>query len=602
MKNRHLIAIVLFSISSFCYGQNSRSQIDEWIEKQQYTNPENKDSLLIWSDMLLKASKQLNYSRAEAYSVRMKGLFHDFNNETAEAAKYYLVFLEKSKLNKNLSDEMSATSDLIYIYFSTNQLQKAKPLILSFTNRKNKAELNQKKLAIFFNNLGIIYRKEKKEDSAIFAYRESLKIKEILKDEKGLTNLRINLSSLLVNTKKYSEALKLSEQNIIYLQKNNSPTDLWYNLINKAGALDGLKRYDECQKYLEDALDLSKKLQSKSFEQLSYEQLSGTYSNQKKYDLAYEFLKKSNIIQAELLNEETNKKIAELQEQHNADEREKQNQLLSSQLEAQKNKQNAYIIGILALLGLTSVIGFSFYKNNKKNQLIAAQNQKLKELNTEKNHLISIVSHDLSSPFSTIKLWINTLNNESSAKELADIKNNILKTTTHGLQTIKGILDFDKNELKEIEFEKTDIADLIKELFTFFEPQLKEKAIALKIKIGHESENILSDKNLLFRLLSNLLSNAIKFSHPNTEIIFNTYETEKTISFEIQDFGIGIPSDQLPNLFERYANISTKPTNQEDSRGLGLSIVKRISDELGGDITVNSEIGKGTVFNIVFKK
>ncbi|MBA4850018.1 ATP-binding protein [Emticicia sp. BO119] len=600
--NKYFLSFVLLFINWPCFGQLSRKDVDNWIEQQAYTNPENKDSLLIWSSILLKTSIALKYPRAEAYSIRMKGLFHDFNNNPTEATKYYLIFLEKSKSSGNISDEMSATSDLIYIYFLTNQLQKAKPLLLGFTNKTNKAELNQKKLAVFYNNLGIIYRKEGKEDSAIIAYRKCLKIRENLNDAKGLTNLKINLSSLLINKKRYAQALKLTEENILYLYKNKSDTDLWYNLINKAGALEGLKRYNESHKYLENAMTLAKQLQSKEFEKLTYEQFSHAYANQKKFEEAFEYLKKSNLLKEELLTTETNKKIAELRESFNANEREKQNQLLSVQIEVQKNKQNAYLIGIIALLLLSSVIVYTYYKNKSKNILISAQNQKLKDLNTEKNHLISIVSHDLSTPFSTIKLWVNSLDKTSTVKELEIIKINILKTVSHGLQTIKKILDIDKNELKEIDFVQIDLADLTRELVTLYEPILKQKKINFKVRVGHESETILSDKNMLFRLLGNLISNAIKFSNSNSEISLTTKETSQTFSFAIEDSGIGIEKSQLKNLFNRYSITSSKPTQDEDSTGLGLSIVKRLTDELGGEINVESETGKGTKFTVKFNK
>ncbi|MFN3849537.1 MAG: ATP-binding protein [Spirosomataceae bacterium] len=602
MKAKCLIIIVLLLKISFSFGQLSKQQVDNWINTWQYTDGAKKDSMLFWSDKLMDAAKKLNYPRAEAFGLRIRGLYYDFSNQATEATKYYLAFLDKTKAYGDISDEMSATSDLVYIYFLTDQLAKAKPLVLSFTTRKDKSALDAKKLSTFYNNLGVIYRNEGKEDSAILAYRQSLKIKETLKDEKGLSNLRINLSSLLINQKKYAEALNLTDANLVYLQKNENKTDLWYNLVNKAWCLEGLKRYKETDDFLQKALVLAKELKSKTFEQQTLDQTSSVYSRRGNYLLAYDNLLKSNAIKSELLNEETNEKIAELQEQHNADERERQNQLLNSQLEAQKNKQTAYIIGIIALLGLTGVIGYSFYKNRKKNELIAAQNQKLKDLNTEKNHLISIVSHDLSSPFSAIKLWINTLNNQSSGSEIEETKANILKTATHGLETIKKVLDIDKTELKEIELEETDIADLMTELFGLFEPQLKAKNITLKAKIGHESERILTDKNLLMRALSNLLSNAIKFSYENNEVIFSTNEDVKYFYFTIKDFGVGIAQNQQAMLFERYANVSSKPTQNESSTGLGLSIVKRIMDEIGGEITFESDLGKGTEFRIKLKK
>jgi signal transduction histidine kinase len=104
-------------------------------------------------------------------------------------------------------------------------------------------------------------------------------------------------------------------------------------------------------------------------------------------------------------------------------------------------------------------------KNLSKNQLIVAQNQKLKELNTEKNQLMAIVSHDLSSPFTAIKMWANTLNEASKKSDLAEAKEMILKTATFGLHTIQKILTIDKSEINELNLQEVDIANLLKSLY-----------------------------------------------------------------------------------------------------------------------------------------
>lgn len=577
-------------------AQLSTTEVDHWINTWPYNDISKKDSMLVWSEKLENAYKILKYKRAEAYANRFRGLHYDYNDRLDIAVKYYLNFLSIVKSYQNVSDEMSATSDLIFVYTTTNQSHLAKPLILKFTNWPNKKDLDQKKLSVFFNNLGIIYKKENKFDSAVVAYQSALKIKEQLKDEKGISNLRINLSSLYINQKKYREALFLCNQNIDYLIKKQNFSDLWYNYINKAGALDGLKDYQATLAELQKALGIAQKLDSKSYKLQTLEQIAYTYSNQKDFQRAFNFLRESNTLKSEILNQETTQKIAELQELHNADEREKQNLLLITQLQAQKNRQTAYLIGILALMGLISVIGFSYFKNKKKNQTIAVQNQKLIELNSEKNQLISVVSHDLSSPFTAIKMWISTLNEKSESKDILEAQSMILKTTEFGLNTIKKVLKIDKDEIKELQIEKVDLADLLKTLHENFDLEAKSKNIKLVFRALQDQEYIVTDPNLLYRALQNLLSNAVKFSNADSEVHLTVYENNQKIVFEVKDSGIGISAEELPKIFGKYNDLENKPTGNENSNGLGLSIVKRIAEELNATITVESTLNVGSTF------
>jgi signal transduction histidine kinase len=129
-----------------------------------------------------------------------------------------------------------------------------------------------------------------------------------------------------------------------------------------------------------------------------------------------------------------------------------------------------------------------------------------------------------------------------------------------------------------------------------FKAEASQKHISLKIKALQEKEKILTDKNLLERALQNLISNAIKFSNTNSEIYITTYQNKEDLVFEIKDFGVGISKEDQSKLFKRYSELHTKPTGEESSNGLGLNIVKRIADELGGTISFDSVVGQGSTF------
>jgi signal transduction histidine kinase len=129
----------------------------------------------------------------------------------------------------------------------------------------------------------------------------------------------------------------------------------------------------------------------------------------------------------------------------------------------------------------------------------------------------------------------------------------------------------------------------------------QKKRIVLHAETGKKLY-ILSDRYLVGRIFENLLSNAIKYTPQGRNVWLYLSEDQDTISIKVRDEGVGIEKEELPYLFSKYSKLSSRPTDGEASNGLGLSIVKRIVEEINGRITCESEVGKGSVFTVVLKK
>src|SRR5690606_13717556 len=142
------------------------------------------------------------------------------------------------------------------------------------------------------------------------------------------------------------------------------------------------------------------------------------------------------------------------------------------------------------------------------NALVVKQNEKLTELNFEKNSLISIVSHDLGSPFAAIKMWGQVLSsangnlNEDQHKALT----RILDSTTRGEELIKSILDVEKAEFNQqpVYIGEIDIAKLVQSVVEDFEPAARQKSISLYAKLPSSPVLLLTDKHLVGRICENL--------------------------------------------------------------------------------------------------
>ncbi|MGR3810715.1 ATP-binding protein [Jiulongibacter sp. NS-SX5] len=589
LASKLILILCLYFISKPLSAQLNTENLDQWIEEAPFFDIQKRDSILTWADQLKKIE---NSPRAHAYSFRLMGLHEEFDEKMPDAIGFYLKFLELSRSSGQVSDEMSATGDIVYIYITTKQYEKAKKLLLNFTQRPDKERLNQKKLSVFYNNLGICYNNLNQPDSAVLMYGKALKIKEAINDQKGMADLRINMSSQLMKQQKFSEAYELTMSNIEYLNSIKNDQDLWYNLINMGGILNGLGKYKEAESYLKKALDSA---YSKSRKQEALENLSNYYSGIGKYEQAYTTLVQSERLNSEIINESTNEKIAELTEAYKAKQRDLENSLLSSELKSAQNRQFAFILGLILSFALIGVLLWFYLKNQQKNKLIASQNEGLLKLNKEKNELMAVVSHDLSSPFTAIKIWSESMRSKPEAEVLA---NKIRQAAVGGLHTIGKMLTIDKNEIFDLEMVQIDLAELLKELNQSFEPIATKKGIELDFTIVQDRESILSDKEMLSRALSNLLSNAIKFSHPNSIVNIRTDENDGHLEFEFKDRGVGIPESEQENLFKMYSMTSVKPTSNETSNGLGLFIAKRIGQELGGSLDFVSKPNEGSVFTL----
>jgi len=240
--------------------------------------------------------------------------------------------------------------------------------------------------------------------------------------------------------------------------------------------------------------------------------------------------------------------------------------------------------------------------------LILEQNEKLKRLNEEKNEFIGIAAHDLKNPLFSIKGFADIILNEAdtlSIEEIKDFSSEIKFSAEQSLRIIYDLLDINKIEEGKIklEFEYFNISDLISRVISTFSIQSKEKNIELIFNNNDIKINVHSDLDKVRQILDNLVSNAIKFSPMGKKVLISVYDCKKeSVCIEVKDEGPGISDDDKKKLFKKFAKLSAKPTNNEVSTGLGLSIVKKYAQLLNGDIWCESKLGEGASFILMLPK
>ncbi len=226
----------------------------------------------------------------------------------------------------------------------------------------------------------------------------------------------------------------------------------------------------------------------------------------------------------------------------------------------------------------------------------------LRKLNTLKDHFLSICSHDLKSPLTGIIGYIALLlrKKDRTPKELEQMES-IRDAANFLLQLINNLLDLGKIGFNEdMHFREVDLNQLIVEILNIMQGSARIKKIQLYVK-NHIKDPILlyGDGMALKRVFNNLLSNAIKFtpSKGNIHIEIDTFE-ESMIEVKVKDDGVGIPSDKIGNIFQKFTKSSTSGTAGEAGTGLGLSIVKSIVEKHNGKIKVESKKDQGSCFSV----
>ena len=218
-----------------------------------------------------------------------------------------------------------------------------------------------------------------------------------------------------------------------------------------------------------------------------------------------------------------------------------------------------------------------------------------------KNDFISNVSHEIKTPLSVIQSYSNALKDETLPKDkrekyLDNLQENCKKLTN----LVANILRLNKLENQRLlpEFERFNLSELLITQIVQFEELIDKKNIELVCNI-EEDLFIENEKSYLELVFNNLISNAIKFTNDKGKIEISLKRKEKEYIIEFKDSGCGMDSETGRHIFDKFYQGDT--SHSKEGNGLGLALVKRVIDIIGGSISVESEIGVGTTFTIAIK-
>ncbi|MBL7129656.1 MAG: PDZ domain-containing protein [Ignavibacteria bacterium] len=230
--------------------------------------------------------------------------------------------------------------------------------------------------------------------------------------------------------------------------------------------------------------------------------------------------------------------------------------------------------------------------------------ERLEELNQLKSYFVSSVSHDLKTPLTSIKMFAELM---KTSKNISSKKSNeyfeIIEGESNRLtRLIDTVLNHSKIEsgVKEYKFEEINLSDVVQNVLRSMEYQFKMKNFFVNTSFGEESIMINADADGVTEALINLLSNALKYSEDEKLIKVSTCRMGEYATIEVRDYGIGIPSEDLENIFASFYRSKNLSKDKIGGAGIGLTIVKHIMDAHKGKIEVTSILEKGSTFILHF--
>lgn len=594
----------------------------------------------------LAISKMESISNDKYYSETNNyiGVIYGNLGKLDSAFIYYKLALKTAKENKDLAQIAYSLNNIGDYYYKSALFSTAlENIFYAYDIFEQIGDENG--MAYTLNDIGEIYFKQNDYQKALEHYLSSGEIRLKINDDRGYAKSLLNQASTYTKLEKYQAALDTYKKAQIYSNKSNY-------LKGESWILAGMSEIYMIQNQLEKALDnrfkaleIDLAIGNKNGELINYNQIGSIYFSQGLYKKAEYYLKKSlheservgnllqqlisydllrhlhfksgnyltaykyfenyEIMKDSIFSKENSNRIADLQTAFISERKEKENDILRKDIEFEQETNNYLMIISLLILGAVLLFVAKLRAEKKANKLLNEANQKLYDLNAQKDKMFSIIGHDLKNPAGTIQNILKVLVEDYDKLEEVEKKEiirNGFESSQRLTKLLMDLLDWGSlsNGLIELDNTELKLHDTVRQLVELLTPSAKEKKIDLEYNIS--TSIVFSDKNMLNTVLMNLVSNAIKFTPQGGKITITDYQDDKFHYISTKDNGVGIESNKIDELFRIDKVTTSRGTANETGTGLGLLIANEFTKKCGGEILVKSQLRKGSEFIIKLPK
>lgn len=580
------------------------------------TNP---DSAQILINEVIALSRQSDHKAGVAQGLFLQGNYYQ-NRGQLELA--YRAFYESLQLSDTLGDLKRQAE----CYNSMGDI---------FRRQRNYKEANRNynlsyDLSIALkdtiliseniNNYGDVFRDQADHETAIEHYNRALALDLAIGNGYGITDSYNNLGDVYLYMGNYQEAIDFYNKALRLAQSMNNQLEVADNL-NKLGrayvAIDDLEAglfYSKLAATVSGRMRLIEELME------AHLNLTDVYQKLGRYDKALESHMLYFKFEDSLLDVRSVRQISELQFIFEREKKDNEIRLKEAELETQ-SVQLKWLLTAVILLAILALLLYKNYSTKQRinkrlleqqeeirqqTERVEEKNRQLKIINEEKNEIIGMVAHDLRAPINQVMSVVNLMNYEKDgfSNDMKAYWEIIDKAAARMKFMVSEILDSEalENTTFNLHIEAVDLCEILEEEKENFRLYADKKQLKLMSETTGVPCQALVDRNIYRNIIENLLSNAVKYSPEGKEIRIILSFTEDNVITSVRDQGPGLSEEDMTRVFGKFQKLSAKPTGGEESLGLGLSLVKKFTEIMNGEVWCESSKGGGAEFFVSFPK